>query len=64
MQINVLLDGITYKSMVSDEDAEKISEAHYQNKDEVTRMKMTLESGDIMVLGRDACEKAVYIYKP
>lgn len=64
MQLKIVLDGNTYISKVSLADAEELSNIHYKNADELTTFMTELENGEFMVLGPEACKKAVFLYIP
>ena len=63
MKLKIILDGETYVSKSTDKaEAKEIAEQHYQNAEHMAKSKLELDSGGFMVMGEDACRRAVFIY--
>ena len=64
MKVKIVLDGVTYESKTSLEDAEEIANQHYKNADTFTTFMMTLDTGEFLVLGPEAYKRAIFLYVP
>lgn len=65
MRVEVTIDGNTYKSK------EDVSEAYtrfanrmYENFESFTKLKLILEDNSILILGRDAAQRAQIVIYP
>lgn len=69
MKLKIVLDGVTYVSKTTTEIAERVATKHFVNGvtntiDEFSSFKTELKNGEFMVLGPDACRKAIFLYVP
>jgi len=66
MQLIITLDGETYCGKVTktpDEEMKKQLDIFYKSIDELNKMKLELENGDILIIGEEAVQKAVFIVR-
>lgn len=67
MIIEITLDGNTYQSKeveVTSDEFSQSAEAMFKNISEITKFKMEMDDGKIMIIGKEAIQRAVIIIKP
>ena len=65
MNIEIILDGQKYVGKKSDELTQaKAVSAMYENWSDFNKLKVDLEDGSVMLIGKDAVQRAVVIVKP
>lgn len=64
MQTIVFLDGQRYESIISkDEEAKNVANALYGLVGTMDRFKLELKNGGFLVLGKEAAQRAHFIFK-
>ena len=66
MKLNVLIDGVMYKCEPKDAggtSVDEVSDRFYNAISDMTSIKFKVASGDYIVLGKDAVQRAHFIFK-
>lgn len=69
MKLKIILDGNTYTSETKLENAEEMATKHFVNAvkntvSEFSSFMMELDNGEFLIMGPEACSRAVFLYVP
>lgn len=65
MKLEITIDGKTYVSVATDKvTPSEAAEQIYNQIDAYTKLKVDLEDGGVLVIGKEAVQRAVIIFKP
>jgi hypothetical protein len=64
MYITITLDGKTYKGAKINSDCKIEAEKFYKTWDTAVKFQMILKGGSILLVGKDAIQRAVAIFYP
>lgn len=59
----ITVDGVTYKSKPDNTDIDRASDQWYDAAGKIDSFKMKLENGDILVLPKEAIQRAHIVFK-
>lgn len=63
MQLTIYLNGLTFKSKVSNEmTAEEAKDVFYSQFENMNKVEMELDSGGFLVIGEQALQSAVLVF--